>query len=239
MYNESDLHIEEHYTDTHGYTEINFAAFAMFGKQFSPRIKGVHKQSIYRIDPDKDYGALSVLVNPKNRSINMDSITSQWDRMGHFYASLEQGHVTASTALKRLNAYTPKNEFYRANREFGRVFKTAHILKFMSDKQTRSNITRGLLKSEQLHQLARDLKYAKRGRITSRDMVEHMNSCSCLTLILAAIIYWQAKEIHRVLAQHPQHTDLDLSLLKHVSPITWDNVILYGEYLIDKGWIRL
>jgi len=28
LYNESDLELEEHYTDTHGYTEINFAAFA-------------------------------------------------------------------------------------------------------------------------------------------------------------------------------------------------------------------
>lgn len=29
LYNESDLALEEHFTDTHGYTEINFAAFAM------------------------------------------------------------------------------------------------------------------------------------------------------------------------------------------------------------------
>lgn len=28
LYNVSDLEIEEHYTDTHGYDEINFAAFA-------------------------------------------------------------------------------------------------------------------------------------------------------------------------------------------------------------------
>ncbi len=27
LYHESDLNLEEHYTDTHGYTEINFAAF--------------------------------------------------------------------------------------------------------------------------------------------------------------------------------------------------------------------
>ena len=32
--------LEEHYTDTHGYTEINFAAFAMLGKRFCPRIRG-------------------------------------------------------------------------------------------------------------------------------------------------------------------------------------------------------
>src|SRR5512135_954291 len=34
LYNESDLELEEHYTDTHGYTEINFAAFAMLGRRF-------------------------------------------------------------------------------------------------------------------------------------------------------------------------------------------------------------
>lgn len=51
----------------------------------------------------------------------------QWDRMGHFYASLEGGHATASTALKRLAAFNGKNHFYRAHRELGRVFKTEHV----------------------------------------------------------------------------------------------------------------
>src|SRR5262249_9508292 len=58
LYNETDLPLEEHYTDTHGYTEINFAAFAMLGKRFCPRIRGVQHQRIYRIDPTKDYGLL-------------------------------------------------------------------------------------------------------------------------------------------------------------------------------------
>ena len=31
LYHESDLNLEEHYTDTHGYTEINLAAFGMVG----------------------------------------------------------------------------------------------------------------------------------------------------------------------------------------------------------------
>jgi len=53
LYNESDLDIEEHYTDTHGFTEINFAAFAMLGKKFSPRIRGVQRQRIYCIDKEK------------------------------------------------------------------------------------------------------------------------------------------------------------------------------------------
>ncbi len=60
-------------------------------------------------------------------TIYMGWILDQWDRIGHFYASLECGHVTASTAMKRLNGFTDKNHFYRANRELGRVFKTEHI----------------------------------------------------------------------------------------------------------------
>jgi hypothetical protein len=27
-------------------------------------------------------------------------------------------------------------------------------------------------------------------------------------------------------------------LLQHISPIGWDNVILYGEYALDPGWVR-
>lgn len=102
LYNESDLALEEHYTDTHGYTEINFTAFAMLGRRFSPRIRGLQKQRIYRIDTVKDYGPLASLVDRAGRTIHMDWICDQWDRMGQFYASFENGHTTASTALKRL-----------------------------------------------------------------------------------------------------------------------------------------
>jgi hypothetical protein len=58
-----------------------------------------------------------------------------------------------------------------------------------------------------------------------------MNTCSCLNLILACIVYWQACEISRVLSEcDPIANGIDLSLLEHVSPIEWDNVVLYGQY---------
>lgn len=241
LYNESDLPLDgEHYTDTHGYTENNFAAFAMLARLFATRIRGLHKQRIYRIDRDMDYGALAPLVCRSDRTIHMDWIEDQWDRMGHFYASLESGHVTASTAMKRLNGFSGKNHFFKANRELGRIFKTEHILRYMSDKTLRQKIRRGLLKGEQIHSLARDLKYGKRGRISTADLREQKNSCSCMTLILACIIYWQAKEINRVVMEcDPEGVGIDISLIQHISPITWDNVILYGEYLLDRNLIKI
>jgi TnpA family transposase len=195
LYNESDLVLEEHYTDTHGYTEINFAAFALLGRRFAPRIRGLKKQRIYRIDKDRDYGPLESLVSRWDRTIHLDWICDQWDRMGQLYASLENGHTTASTALKRLAGYSGKNHFYRANRELGRVFKTEYILQFMSDPLQRQRVRRGLLKGEEMNALARQVAYGKQGKLTTQELEEQKNTSSCLTLIMACIIYWQAKEL--------------------------------------------
>jgi TnpA family transposase len=238
LYNESDLPLEEHYTDTHGYTEINFAAFAMLGRRFAPRIRQLHRQRIYRIDKGYDYGALSPLVERHDRLIHLDWIAAQWDRMGHFYASLEQGHTTASTALKRLVGYTGRNHFYRANRELGRIFKTEHILQYMSDPALRKRTQRGLLKSEEVHALARQVAYGKQGRMTTQDLYSQPNAANCLTLIMACIIYWQAKEIHRVLNEVDMPETLDWALLEHISPAGWDNIILYGEYFLNQHLVR-
>ena len=131
-----------------------------------------------------------------------------------------------------------QNHFHRANRELGRVFKTEHILRYLSDGEMRQRNRRGLLKGEQMNSLARDLNYGKRGQMTHRNWEEQKHSCSCLTLILACIIYWQAKEMHRVLLECGDKV-LDTSLLSHISPITWDNIILYGEYILDPELIRL
>jgi TnpA family transposase len=240
-YNESDLELEEHYTDTHGYTEINFAAFAMLGRRFCPRIRGLQKQRLYRLDVGRDYGSLADLVGRADRTIDPQIIVEQWDRMGQFYASLERGHTTASIALKRLASCTAKNRFYRANRDLGRVFKTEFLLSYLSEPQLRSRIRRGLLKVEQLHALARDVYYGRRGRINARELHEQMNSCSCLTLILACVIYWQAKEISRVVRWCQPEDDKDkinIALLEHVSPIEWDNVILYGQYVLDRSQVH-
>ena len=182
--------MKEHYTDTHGYTEISFADFAMLGRRFSPRIRGIQKQRIYRIDQEKDYGALTPLIIRKDRLIHLNWIADEWDRMGHFYASLESGHTTASTALKRLAGFTGKNHFYRANRELGRIFKTEHILRIMSDPLARQKTRRGLLKSEEMNALARQIAYGKQGKVTARDLQAQRNTSSCLTLIMACIIYW-------------------------------------------------
>ena len=146
---------------------------------------------------------------------------------------------TASVALRRLAGFSAKNGFYRANRDLGRILKTEFILQYMSEPALRTRIRRGLLKVEQMHALARDVFYGNRGRINARDLWEQMNSCSCLTLIVACIIYWQARDMSRVIrTADPERHGIELSLLRHVSPIEWDNIVLYGEYVLNRRLVR-
>ena len=91
-----------------------------------------------------------------------------------------------------------------------------------------------------MHALAREVNYGKRGRLGPRDWDGQRNASNCLTLILASIIYWQAKEINRILIDVKQQGDLAANkfLIAHISPIGWENIILYGEYIIDPQRIR-
>ena len=36
----------------------------------------------------------------------------------------------------------------------------------------------------------------------------------------------------------PENDKIDVALLEHISPIEWDNVILYGQYVLDRAQVR-
>jgi hypothetical protein len=57
---------------------------------------------------------------------------------------------------------------------------------------------------------------------------------------MACIIYWQAKEINRILqTDDPEGAGIDISLIEHISPIGWDNIILYGEYVLNRDLVQV
>jgi hypothetical protein len=56
---------------------------------------------------------------------------------------------------------------------------------------------------------------------------------------LAAIIYWQILEIDAVLRHwDPADDGVDPTLLTHISPIGRDNILLYGEYRLDRDLVH-
>lgn len=49
--NHNDLRIEEHTTDTAGYTDLVFGLFELLGLRFSPRVRDIADHRLWRIGP--------------------------------------------------------------------------------------------------------------------------------------------------------------------------------------------
>jgi hypothetical protein len=65
--------------------------------------------------------------------------------------------------------------------------------------------------------LLRQGHHGRRGRINARELHEQMNSCSYLMLILACVIYWQAREISRLVrCRGPEDAAIDVGM-----PLCW------------------
>ena len=141
--------------------------------------------------------------------------------------------------MKRIVGFGPNNHLYRAIRELGRAFKTLFILEYLEQQDLRRRVRRGLLKSEELHALARNVFYGKLGKADWRDFRRQMSTASCLLIILAAIVYWQIREIERVLGDIDPGEDVPVDLLDHISPISWENVVLYGEYKLRPELVAI
>jgi TnpA family transposase len=60
--NETELPIEEHTTDTAGYTDLIFALFDLLGLRFSPRLRDIGSQRLFRIDLNARYPNLEALM---------------------------------------------------------------------------------------------------------------------------------------------------------------------------------
>ena len=104
--NETELPILEHTTDTAGYTEIVFALFDLLGLQFSPRIRDLGDQRLFRMDRQKRHPHLGPLLKGR---INRDRILRHWDDLLRVAGSLKRGWVTASLLIGKLQSYPRKN----------------------------------------------------------------------------------------------------------------------------------
>lgn len=93
LYHESDLRIEEPYTDTAGFTDHVFALKHLLGFRFAPRIRDLADTKLYVPKNDASLDALSPMIGG---TLNVKAIRTHWDEILRLAASIKQGTVTAS-----------------------------------------------------------------------------------------------------------------------------------------------
>ena len=78
LYHESDLRIEEHYTDTAGFTDHVFALMHLLGFRFAPRIRDLKDTKLYVPKSGQDYPALSTMIGG---TLNIKHVRAHWDEI--------------------------------------------------------------------------------------------------------------------------------------------------------------
>jgi TnpA family transposase len=151
LYHESDLRIEEHYTDTAGFTDHVFALCHLLGFRFAPRIRDLADKRLYVPGKERDHPTLAPLIGGK---LNLKLMGTQWEEILRLAASIRHGTVTASLIIRKLASYPRQNSLHTALREVGRIERSLFMLEWMKDPELRRRVQVGLNKGEAKNALA-------------------------------------------------------------------------------------
>jgi TnpA family transposase len=122
---ESDLRIEEHYTDTAGFTDHVFALMYMLGFRFAPRIRDLGNTKLNILGAVGEYPGLKAMIGG---TLNIKHARAHWDDILRLASSIKHGTVTASLMLRKLGSYPRQNGMAITLRELGRIERTLFIL---------------------------------------------------------------------------------------------------------------
>jgi TnpA family transposase len=229
LYHESDLRIEEHYTDTAGFTDHVFALMHLLGFRFAPRIRDLADKKIFVPPSSNDYPALSAVIGG---TINLNHIRNNWDEILRLASSIQQGVVTASLMVRKIGSYPRQNGLSFALRELGRIERSLFTINWYMDPDLRRRVTAGLNKGEARNALARAVYFNRLGEVRDRSFESQRYRASGLNLVTAAIVLWNTVYLERAILALKEHGyAVDENLLQHLSPLGWEHINLTGDYV--------
>lgn len=226
--NDTDLNIEEHYTDTAGYTDQVFALTHLLGFKFAPRIRDISDIKLFTM---KDANECSSLGNLLRGKVNENIIRDNYKEVLRLVHSIREGTVSSSLIISKLASYSRQNSLSTALREMGKIEKTIFILDYISSEELRRKIQKGLNKGEAMNGLARAIFFGKQGELRERTIQNQLQRASALNLIINAINIWNSLYLQKAV-DYRKSTDetFNEELLAHVSPLGWEHINMLGEY---------
>ena len=225
------VHSDIHSSDTHGVSEIVFAIMQFLGIQFAPRIKNIKDQYIYSFKYRKEYKKLGYKILPHSK-INVQLIRKHWDGILRFMTTIILKRSSASQLLKCLNSYSIQNPLYKAIKEFGKIFKSKHILKYIDILQFRQDIQKQLNKGEENNKLRKSIRVGNNQKYYYESIEEQDIADKCNALIHTSILCWNYLYISNkiVNAKTTEEKENIINILRNGSIAVWGHINFLGEY---------
>ncbi len=187
LYHESDLRIEEHYTDTAGFTDHVFALMHLLGFRFAPRIRDLGETKLYVPQGVQAYPTLRPLIGG---TLNIKHVRAHWDdpapgqldQAGHRHRLADAAQARQLPAPERTGRGPARAGPDRAH--------AVHHLDWLQSVELRRRVHAGLNKGEARNSLARAVFFNRLGEIRDRSFEQQRYRASGLNLVTAAIVLW-------------------------------------------------
>ncbi|ALR19108.1 MULTISPECIES: Tn3 family transposase [Alphaproteobacteria] len=233
LMNDAGRRVRQHFADTGGFTDHVFAACALLGYRFAPRIRDLPQKRLYAFTPNATPANVRALVGGK---INEPLIERNWPDILRIMATIAAGIVAPSQILRKLASYPRQNELALALREVGRIERTLFMIDWILDAGLQRQAQIGLNKGEAHHALKRAISFHRRGEIRDRSGEGQHYRIAGMNLLAAIIIFWNTMKLGEVVnTRAASGTHIAPDLLAHVSPLGWEHINLTGEYRWPKS----
>lgn len=222
-----------HTTDTHGYTEAVFGLTDLLGFGFCPNIAKMLRQKIYTFkeNPIASYKEKGYLVLPQHY-IKEELIRDNWSEILRLITSLKLKYCTASEIFTRFNSYSKQHPLYAALKEYGKLAKTLHILRFTDDLEMRQDSRKSSNAIESSNRFSSAIFFANGGEMIYLTRTEQQIADACKNLIKNAVICWNylylTRKIQRTKNQS-QYKEL-IEIAKQKTMNAWQHIYFIGTY---------
>ena len=233
--NTTDIRPERHSTDTHGTNQVNFFLLFVFGYQFAPRYRDLHKRMTGLVGFHHPKHYVHCLIKPARKTFDA-LIIKEWPNIQRILASLAQKDVTQATIVRKLNPYTRQNQTKKALSELDDIRRMIHILDFIDDPKFRQSVQKALNRGEAYHRMRRAISYVNSGKFRVKTEAEQQIWNDCSRLMGNSMIYYNMLLLSRVYEQKLAVGDKEaIKILKGISPVAWRNFNLTGNFDFTTG----
>ena len=226
------MQIQKQYVDTHGQNEVVFAFAYLLGFDLLPRLKAIHKQTLYRpqIGHPEEYPNLQPILT---RPIHWLLIRQQYDMMIQYAMALLSGSADAESILRRFTHSHLQHPTYLALVELGRAVKTIFLCRYLRSLELRRETQEGLNVVENWHSANAFIAFGRQGQLPVLNSDEVELRALSLHLLQNSMIYINTLMLQHLLNQphwSDRMTDADW---RGLTPLFYSHINPYGAFRLN------
>ena len=228
----TEMKVDRNYVDTHGQSEVAFALCHLLGFYLMPRLKGIHRQKLYR-SGTRQLEAYPNLQSIISRPIKWPLVHKQYDDMIRYASSLLFGTADAESILQRFTRSNLQHPTYQAFVELGRAVKTIFLCQYLRMIDLRREIQEGLNVIENWNSANRFIFYGNVGELISASLLDQQTSALSLHLLQNSLVYVNTLMLQHVLNQPGWYDRIPDDDWRGLTPLFYRHVNPYGTFQLN------